>query len=379
MVYQPVQSVPAPISVVNDSPKSSSMPRASKVDIPWRDYAPADNLLLDKSNTEVIMELDDEVHDGDDNKEKKLVVKKVVSPWPTKAAFSEESLKARKALASIYNKVLVVDNMESARSIVKLLTTKYKSFIHACHTEVADIDAKKMTPVGHGEVICFSISSANSNVQAADFGNGKTCIWIDVLDGGRGVLMEFAPFFEDPSIKKVWHNYSSDSHVIENYGIKVDGFHADTMHLARLWDSSRKNDSGYSLEGLTNDGRVMHTVPDDLPKPGKISMKTIFGRKKGRKDGSEGKAVPIEPVKELQREDRELWICYSSLDSMGILRLYESLKSKLEKRSWVLDGYLRGAPCTISMISIGECPTCEDGNRGQKQRACLLTVVIFQR
>lgn len=42
------------------------------------------------------------------------------------AAFSEESLKARKALASIYGKVLVV----------KLLTTKYKSFIHACHTEV---------------------------------------------------------------------------------------------------------------------------------------------------------------------------------------------------------------------------------------------------
>jgi DNA polymerase-1 len=26
---------------------------------------------------------------------------------------------------------------------------------------------------------------------------------VDVLDGGRDVLMEFAPFFEDPSIKKV--------------------------------------------------------------------------------------------------------------------------------------------------------------------------------
>jgi len=134
MVNQPVQSVPAPISVVNDSPKCLSMPRASKVEIPWRDYAPAEDPLLDKPNTEVILELDDEVHDGDDNKEKKLVVKKVVSPLPTKAAFSEESLKARKALASIYDKVLVVDNIESARSIVKLLTTKYKSFIHACDT-----------------------------------------------------------------------------------------------------------------------------------------------------------------------------------------------------------------------------------------------------
>ncbi|KAG2581415.1 hypothetical protein PVAP13_6KG042400 [Panicum virgatum] len=351
MVNQPVQSVPAPIvSVVNDSrPKCLSMPRASKVTnlTPWRDYAPAEDPLLDKSNTEVILELDD-----DDNKEKKLrsrkkrekklVVKKVVSPLPTKAAFSEESLKARKALASVYDKVLLVDNIESARSIVKLLTTKYKSFIHACHTQVADIDAKEMTPVGHGEVICFSIYSANSDVQAADFGNGKTCIWVDVLDGGRGVLMEFAPFFEDPSIKKVWHNYSFDSHAIENYGIKVAGFQADTMHLARLWDSSRENDDGYSLEGITNDRRVMDTVPEDLPKLGKISMKTIFDRKKVRKVVSEGKVLSFEPVKEFQREGRELWICYSSLDSMSILRLYESLKSKLETRRWVLDGYPRG-------------------------------------
>ena len=68
--------------------------------------------------------------------------------------------------------------------------------------QVANIDVKKETPVDHGEVICFSIYSENSDVHA-DFGNGKTCIWVDVLDGGRDVLMEFAPFFENPSIKKV--------------------------------------------------------------------------------------------------------------------------------------------------------------------------------
>ena len=114
------------------------------------------------------------------------------------------------------------------------------------------------------------------------------------------------------------------------------------MHLARLWDSSRENDDGYSLEGITNDRRVMDTVPEDLPKLGKISMKTIFDRKKVRKVVSEGKVLSFEPVKEFQREGRELWICYSSLDSMSILRLYESLKSKLETRRWVLDGYPRG-------------------------------------
>lgn len=58
---------------------------------------------------------------------------------------------------------------------------------------------KEETPVDHGEIICFSIYSG----LQVDFGDGKSCIWVDVLDGGKGLLMEFAPFFEDPSIKKV--------------------------------------------------------------------------------------------------------------------------------------------------------------------------------
>ncbi|RLM60798.1 hypothetical protein C2845_PM14G04030 [Panicum miliaceum] len=298
--------------------------------------------LHDISNTEVILELDNKVHDGDGKKVKKLVVKKRVSSLPTKASFSKESVEARKEVAAIYDKVLVVDNIQSARTVVQLLTTKYKNFIHACDMEVANIDVKDETPVGHGQVTCFSIYSANSNAQVADFGNGKTCISVDVLDGGRDVLTEFAPFFEDPSIKKVWHNYSFDSHVIENHGIKVARFHADTMHLARLWDSSRRTDGGYSLEGLTNDRRVMDVAPENLPNAGKTSMETIFGKKKVRKDGSEGKVIAVDPVEKLQREDRELWICYSSLDSMSTLRLYESLKRKLETKEWIFDGCPRG-------------------------------------
>jgi hypothetical protein len=65
-----------------------------------------------------------------------------------------------------------------------------------------DIDVKQETPVGHGKVTCFSIYSGTKGAEA-DFGNGKTCIWVDVLDGGPDVLMEFAPFFEDSSIRKV--------------------------------------------------------------------------------------------------------------------------------------------------------------------------------
>jgi DNA polymerase I len=48
----------------------------------------------------------------------------------------------------------------------------------------------------------------------------------------------------------------------------------------------------------------MNAVPKDLPNAGKTSMKTIFGRKKVRKDGSEGKNISVESVENLQREDR---------------------------------------------------------------------------
>ncbi|XP_010905964.1 DNA polymerase I A, chloroplastic isoform X2 [Elaeis guineensis] len=245
-------------------------------------------------------------------------------------------------LAQIYDKVVVVDNISRAKKVVQMLMTKYRNFIHACDTEVSKIDVKQETPVGHGEIICFSIYSG----PEADFGNGKSCIWVDVLDGGRSVLMEFAPFFEDPCIKKVWHNYSFDSHVIENYGIKLSGFHVDTMHLARLWDSSRRADGGYSLESLTGDSRVMSTKQSCRDKElvvGKISMKSIFGKKKLKKDGSEGKLITVAPVEILQREERVPWICYSALDSISTWKLYDSLKEKLEKMDWTLDGVKRGS------------------------------------
>uniref|UniRef100_A0A804KIY5 DNA-directed DNA polymerase n=1 Tax=Musa acuminata subsp. malaccensis TaxID=214687 RepID=A0A804KIY5_MUSAM len=242
----------------------------------------------------------------------------------------------QKQLARVYDKVIVVDNVSTARRVAQLLTTKYKNFIHACDTEVAKIDVMSETPVGHGELICFSIYSG----PLAHFGNGKSCIWVDVLDGGRNVLDEFVPFFEDSSIKKVWHNYSFDSHVLGNYGIKLSGFHADTMHLARLFDSSRRANGGYSLEALTNDPKIMSF--DDELKMGKITMKSIFGKRKLKKDGSEGKLITLAPVDVLQREERISWICYSALDSISTFKLFDNLKARLELEPWTLVDIVRG-------------------------------------
>ncbi|CAN1768171.1 hypothetical protein LINPERHAP1_LOCUS10548 [Linum perenne] len=106
----------------------------------------------------------------------------------------------RNRLISISNNVLVVDNVSTAKAVVSKLTHQYKHLVHACDTEVSNIDLKVQTPIDHGELICFSIYSG----PEADYGNGKSCIWVDVLDGaGQAILAEFKNFFENESIKKV--------------------------------------------------------------------------------------------------------------------------------------------------------------------------------
>ncbi|KAJ8754686.1 hypothetical protein K2173_010777 [Erythroxylum novogranatense] len=243
---------------------------------------------------------------------------------------------SRQRLTGIYEDILIVDNVLLAKEVVAKLINQYRHLTHACDTEVAGIDVKQETPVNHGEIICFSIYSG----PEADFGYGKSCIWVDVLDGGgQDILAEFEPFFANPFIRKVWHNYSFDNHVVENYGIPLLGFHADTMHMARLWNSSRRLEGGYSLEALTSDRQLMARASSRYQKLiGKVSMKTIFGKKKLKKDGSEGKITIVAPVEELQREDRKPWICYSALDAISTLQLYESLKTSLCGENWMLNG-----------------------------------------
>lgn len=112
------------------------------------------------------------------------------------------------------------------------------------------------------------------------------------------------------------------------------------MHMARLWDSSRRLKGGYSLEALTHDPKVMSGAPscEENDLIGKISMKTIFGRKKLKKDGTDGKITILDPVEVLQREERKPWICYSALDAISTLKLYESMKNQLSNRQWEIDG-----------------------------------------
>lgn len=168
---------------------------------------------------------------------------------------------------------------------------------------------------------CLSLYSGPD----VDFGNGPY-VWVDNLDCAEGTLEYFREFLESKQAKKVWHNYSFDRHVLFNHGIDVQGLGGDTMHMARLWNTARFQNGGYSLEALSEDLLLQRKRP----------MKELFGISKLKKDGSEGKERIMPTVEELQRfpEFRNRWIRYSVYDAESTWYLHRVLKHKLEQTLW---------------------------------------------
>ena len=204
---------------------------------------------------------------------------------------------------------------------------------HACDTEVMDIDLSTVGPVGNGYCTCVSIYSGPNFDYGLGHGPGAT-LWIDNLDDACGILQEFKDWFQDERFLKVWHNYGFDRHVMWNEGIDVRGFGGDTMHMARLQDSSRARSewgsgNGYGLEALTT----------DLLKRRKQPMKEIFGIQRLRKDGTEGILVDMPPVEVMQRDPkhRAKWIKYSCYDAEGTWLIREELEKRLKKMTWLND------------------------------------------
>ena len=99
--------------------------------------------------------------------------------------------------------------------------------------------------MGKGKIICASFFAG----PEFDFGQGPK-VFIDNFGQNAGLLNIFKEYLQDEKRKKVWHNYGFDRHVFYNHGIDVGGFAADTMHMARLFDSS-KMFGEYSLAALT--------------------------------------------------------------------------------------------------------------------------------
>ena len=214
--------------------------------------------------------------------------------------------------------------------------------IFACDTEVAEINVLSESPVGHGRLVCFSIFCGDDVHFGFGTPNGvrQNKLWVDVLEQGneRAAIMEsFRPFFEDAGVMKVWHNYGFDRHILENEGIRIKGFWGDSMHMARLWDSSRQS-KGYALSSLTSDPEVMGVSRSELR--GKTSMKQLFGKPNIKKDGTPGKLVVLPPVEEIQTDPETYgkWVDYSAYDAEVTWKLAVELERKLKEMRCHGDG-----------------------------------------
>ena len=148
----------------------------------------------------------------------------------------------------------MVETLADAKRVLKILMDNVgdadRPVYHAIDTEVSHIEVADQTPVGHGNVTCFSVYCGPDVDFSPNPGVGKpkTLLWVDTMTLGDDGWEVFRPYFESGDVKKAWHNYSFDRHVIENHcGIELKGFAADTMHMARLWNSNRKLEGGYSV------------------------------------------------------------------------------------------------------------------------------------
>ena len=229
-----------------------------------------------------------------------------------------------------FSQATIVRTVSDARKVMAVLMAADTSIFHACDTEVMEINLSDVGPVGNGYVTCASIYSGPDFDYGLGDGKGTT-LWIDNLDDAHGILQEFKPWFESSQFLKVWHNYGFDRHVMWNEGIDCQGFGGDTMHMARLQDTSRlKSGQGYSLEALTS----------ELLQQRKTPMKEIFGVPRPRKDGTPGTLVDIPPVEVLQRDPRfrENFIKYACYDAEGTWLLHRELVALLQEMNWLTDG-----------------------------------------
>jgi len=230
---------------------------------------------------------------------------------------------------------IVRTEAEAEIAVAALMEATKSGAVHACDTEVMDMDLKAVGPVGHGHVTCVSVFSG----PTVDYGDGPgKALWVDNLDEAAGVALggAFKRWLEDPKERKVWHNYGFDRHVLFNGGVDALGFAGDTMHMARLADSSRDKASGggagYSLEALTTDVLGRRKVP----------MKEIFGVAKLLKSGEPSKVRTLPPIEELQRghtpkglAHRNEFVKYSAYDAEGTWLLYQAFDKQLQKMKWV--------------------------------------------
>ena len=211
---------------------------------------------------------------------------------------------------------------ELAADLIALSQT-HPERVFACDVESyipPEVSLRSSSPYMVGRVICLSVYAG----EDLDFGAGAS-LWLDTMDDASGTLEAFAPFLEAKDVPKVWHNYAFDRAQLARHGIAADGLAGDTLHMARLWNSSRKL-RGYSLAALS----------EDLLEIPKVSIKDVFGVRKRKACGELGKQVVVPALDDVQRSKSLIkpWIEYSTRDTKATHELYVRLSRELAATPW---------------------------------------------
>jgi DNA polymerase-1 len=133
--------------------------------------------------------------------------------------------------------------VEKAETLLAALKSpKFDGALWGCAVQAINIDTTNQDPVVSTKIVCGSICGGLS-IDAVS--TKENIAWIDNCDkADKSVLNILKPWFEDKNVKKVWHDFGLNRRVMSNEGIAVQGFHSDTMFMARLWDSSRDETMG---------------------------------------------------------------------------------------------------------------------------------------
>lgn len=180
--------------------------------------------------------------------------------------------------------VTIVHDKRSANRALKELH-RLQGQPHAWDTEATGVGGIAhgdwRSPVTHGRVLCATCFCGDD----ADFGNGPRLL-IDNDGPAEGLLQHFKDYFEDVEFKKVFHNYSFDRHLLARQDIQVRGFHADTLHMARLfdtslaaWEGKAARDGGTRIAAPQEEQQqedVLERPRARLPLPDRVAVQNVF-------------------------------------------------------------------------------------------------------
>eukprot|EP00736_Rhodelphis_marinus_P001402 Rmarinus@m.9363 len=202
--------------------------------------------------------------------------------------------------------------------------------VHACDTETYSFPLKHVSPMGYARLLCATICC----------GLDGPSFFID-----ESQICHFREYFESNSVKKIWHNYGFDYHVLRNLGMNPGGFHADTMHMAAVLDatfSKTEGGCGYSLEALsgpksplhrrTRDGEFLYSRAYALQSLQKVSLSKTF---EGTVDPKELRGDNLSP-EELywSSSTSATFVEYALADAIVTWRLHYILEEALSREKW---------------------------------------------